>query len=155
MTVVLSGCAPLEPAASPTSGSSAPPGALTALPACGTEPAGIDDQVEGLILPDSSVVREVTRQDPLTNVTVWVPLTPEQFQRSYTDRKDVTILLSENEIYEAEMLITNGTHRNFLKAGAQCQTGSQVLVIVAPETASSNLPVPPNASPAPTPKPTP
>ena len=66
---------------------------------------------------------------------------------------DITVLLSENEVYEAELLVTNGKHRTFLKATATCAKGSQVLAVVAPEIAAKGLPVPQRATATPTPAP--
>ncbi len=124
---------------------------LSALPPCATAPAGVDEDVDGLLLPDAAVTTQVTRQDPLVNVSGYVAMTPEALQLSYADRDDIEVLLSENEIFEAELLISDGDHRNFIKATATCQQGSQVLVVVAPEVDAAGLPVPQGAGAPPPP----
>lgn len=118
-----------------------PVGPLEALPDCDAPPAPDGEAPEGLLLPDDAVIQNVTPQGPVVNVTAYVPMTPVQFQQVYEDL-DVDILISENEIYEAELLVSNGTHRNFLKAAALCKEGSSVLAVVAPEVDAEGLPVP-------------
>ena len=127
------------------------PSTLAALPACASAPAATRGDVEGLILPEGSVITKVTPQKPLVNVNAYVPLTPAAFEASFRDIDDVTILFSENEIYEAEMLISDGTHRNFHKATATCQRGSNVLAVVAPEVDAAGLPLPSRATATPIP----
>lgn len=127
-------------------------GPLHALPDCPSPPPGRPDEVAGLLLPEGSVVTTVQPQDPLTTVQSFVPLTPVQFEAHYADRAGIEVLVSENEVYEAELLISDGSHRNFLKATASCSTGSQVLAVVAPEVDAEGLPLPQGgATPAPTP----
>jgi hypothetical protein len=131
-----------------------PLGPLTALPECPSPPAGRPEKVEGLALPEGFVVTAVQAQDPLTTVQALVPLTPAQFEADYAGRDDLDVLITENEIYEAELLVSDGSHRNFLKATATCSTGSQVLAVVAPEVDAEGLPVPQGAATA-TPAPAP
>ena len=57
----------------------------------------------------------VTKQDPLVTVQAYVPLTPIQFESAYPKMDGITVLLTENEILEAELLVSNGEHRNFLQ----------------------------------------
>src|SRR5688500_15167013 len=85
-------------------GSDAPPGQqvdtsgpLLALPTCGPPPSEAAEPVEGLIVPDGTVVTQVTPQKPLTNVAGYVGLTPVQFENSFTEMDGITILQSENE----------------------------------------------------------
>lgn len=124
-----------------------PLGPLEALGDCQGTPAEEGEAPEGLLLPDEATIQRVTPQGPLVNVTAYVPMTPVQFEQSYRDL-DVEILISENEIYESEMLVSDGTHRNFLKAAALCKEGSSVLAVVAPEVDAEGLPVPQNLPPA-------
>ena len=133
-------------------------GPLLALPECPSLPAGLPEEVAGLLLPDDSIITAVQPQDPLTTVQSFVPLTPVQFEAHYADRAGIEVLLTENEVYEAELLVSDGSHRNFLKATATCSTGSQVLAVVAPEVDAEGLPIPQGAgtpTPTPTPGPTP
>jgi hypothetical protein len=127
------------------------PSSLGALPACASPPAAVPAEVEGLVLPEGSIITKVTPQKPLVNVNAFVPLTPAAFEVSFREIDDVTILFSENEIYEAEMLISNGTFRNFHKATATCQRGSTVLTVVAPEVDAEGLPLPSRATATPIP----
>lgn len=126
-------------------------GQLPALPDCPPPPAAAGEDVEGLVVPDGTVVTKIQEQKPLTNVTAFTPLTPAQFERSFLDMDDITVLLNENEIYEAELLITTGTHRTFFKATATCKQGSSLLAVVAPEVDAQGLPVPQRATPTPSP----
>lgn len=118
-----------------------PLGPLEALADCEAAPPAEGEAPEGLLLPEEAVIQNVTPQGPLVNVTAYVPMTPVQFQQTYEDL-GVDILLSENEVYEAELLVSDGTHRNFLKAAALCKEGSSVLAVVAPEVDAEGLPVP-------------
>lgn len=128
------------------------PSILAALPECSTPPpAAADVEVEGLTLPKGSVVTQVTPQKPLVNVNSYVPLTPAVFEAAFTTMDGVEVLFSENEIFEAEMLISTGEHRNFHKASASCQRGSMVLTVVAPEVDAQGLPLPAGATAAPIP----
>jgi hypothetical protein len=121
-----------------------PLGPLEALADCEGLPAAEGEAPDGLMLPDGAIIQKVTPQGPLVNVTAYVPMTPVQFEQTYREL-DVEILITENEIYEAELLVSNGTHRNFLKAAALCKEGSSVLAVVAPEVDAEGLPVPQRA----------
>ena len=145
--LLVAGCSDPQPALTKQGD---PLGALEALADCQGTPAAEGEAPEGLLLPEGAVIQKVTPQGPLVNVTAYVPLTPVQFEQSYREL-DVEILISENEIYEAEMLVSDGTHRNFLKAAALCKNGSSVLAVVAPEVDAEGLPVPQQAAATPTP----
>lgn len=137
-----SGAAPLPTATA---------GELLALPDCPSAPAAAAKRVEGLTVPDGTIVTKVQAQKPLTNVTAFTPLTPAQFEQTFLEMADVTVLLHENEIYEAELLVSNGTHRTFFKATATCKRGSSLLAVVAPEVDAKGLPVPQRATATPAP----
>jgi hypothetical protein len=121
-----------------------PLGPLEALADCEGLPAAEGEAPDGLLLPDGAIIQKVTPQGPLVNVTAYVPMTPVQFEQTYRDL-GVEILITENEIFEAELLVSDGTHRNFLKAAALCKEGSSVLAVVAPEVDAEGLPVPQRA----------
>lgn len=151
LSVGLAGCAdPPSAQPQPTPQATAD-GQLAGLPDCPPPPAASGDQVEGLTAPADTVVTGVQEQQPLTNVTGYSPMTPAQFEASFRTMDDVTILLSENEVFEAELLVTNGTHRTFLKATATCKQGSSVLAVVAPEVDAEGVPLPRGATATPTP----
>lgn len=128
-----------------------PTGPLEALPACEPPPTPAEDDVTGLIVPDEVIVQQVTPGEPLVNVAAYVPMTPVQFELAYDELDGVTVLHSENEIFEAELLVSDGTHRNFLKASATCSEGAQLIVVIAPEVDAEGLPVPQQATTVPAP----
>lgn len=151
----LAACSAQNPSSAPTPAATVDAfGPLTALPECESPPAGREESVAGLLLPEGSVVTTIQPQDPLTTVQATVPLTPVQFEAHYADRAGIEVLVTENEIYEAELLVSDGSHRNFLKARATCSTASQVLAVVAPEVDAQGLPLPQGAATA-TPAPSP
>lgn len=123
-----------------------PTGPLSGLPACPAAPAAAGGApVEGLAVPDGAIVTKVTPQDPLTRVDGYVAMTPVQVRRHYQQRDDLEIIFIEDEIYEAEVLLSDGDHRSYVKALAQCAEGSRFLVVIAPETEGVTLPVPAGA----------
>ena len=136
--LVLVACSDPQPA---VNAKGDPMGPLEALADCDQTPAANGEAPEGLLLPDGAVIQDVTPQGPLVNVTAYVEMTPVQFQQTYDDR-GLEILVSENEIFEAELLVSDGKYRNFLKAAALCKKGSSVLAVVAPEVDAEGLPVP-------------
>lgn len=129
-----------------------PTGPLTDLAACGPPPAGKDiEPVEGLVLPAEATITAVNRVDPSVNVLGYVPLTPSQTRRSYGEHDDVRVLSEEDETYDAEVLITTGSHRMFLKVVAVCAQGSQFSAVVAAEADAQGVPSVPGATAAATP----
>ncbi|MBA2529579.1 MAG: hypothetical protein H0V19_06385 [Euzebyales bacterium] len=126
-------------------------GPLFGLPPCQDPPAAAADAgVEGLDLPEGAIVTNVVRGDPLVTVTGYIPQTPVRVRQFYQRRDDLDILEIEDEIFEAETLFGNGTHRNYVKAQAVCRQGSNFLAVVAPEVDAKGLPEP-AGSPTPAP----
>lgn len=120
-----------------------PTGPISGLPACPSPPPASDQpSVAGLALPEGAVVTKVTPTDPLIRVDGYVALTPVQVRRHYQQRDDVEILFIEDEVYEAEILLSDGAHRSYVKALAQCAQGSRFLVVLAPEGEDVTLPAP-------------
>jgi hypothetical protein len=116
---------------------------LAALPACESPPPPSDDPpVKGLVVPEDTVVTGVTPQGPLTSVQGYIPLTPVQIRFHYTDLPGVELIVLEDEVYEAEVLLSSGAHRMYLKATARCDQGSTLQAIVAPEVDAQGLPIP-------------
>jgi hypothetical protein len=93
---------------------------LTALGPCPSAPPGDSnaEPVEGLQLPEGTVVTNVTRTDPVVTVNAWVPLTPVQLREGFLQDPDLSVIQSEDEVWEAEVLFTRGDFRTFVKA--QC-----------------------------------
>jgi len=84
-------------------------------------------------LPAEAVVQEVTEPPPLTTVTGYSPRTPVQIRRDSAERDVLEVFFIEDEIYESEAMVGNGTHRTHVKATAVCDRGSRQLMVVAPE----------------------
>lgn len=126
-------------------------GPLEALPSCGPPPAAVADKLPtGLALPEDALLTGVTPRGPLTQVTAYLAMTPVQLRQYFEGRTDLQPIQIEDEIFEAEILVSDGTYRTFVKARALCSQGSDVVAIVAPETAAGELPAP-AGSPAPVP----
>ncbi len=103
-----------------------------ALPSCRPPPAGIDADVPGLVLPDGAVVTEVEEQGPLISVRAYVEQTPIQVRRFYQRTKGLELQEIEDEVYEAEALFSGSEFNTYVKAQAQCQQGSVLIVFVGP-----------------------
>ena len=108
----------------------------TALPdrPCPPPPAELDEDVEGLVLPEGAYLTEVVRQGPLVQVRGWVERTPLELRAEYEARDDVEVLTVEDEVVEVETLVTDGRHRTFLRGTALCATASSLDGLVAVET---------------------
>lgn len=152
LAVVLSGC---DGAGSSFDASATGP--LSALPTCTSPPPPLDVQprlLEGAELPRDAVLTSAVDQDPIVHLTAYVERTPVQVRREYEVRRGLELIVIEDEVFEAELLVSNGTHRTYLRVGASCATGSTVLAVVAPELEADALPLPPGAfSPPPTSEP--
>lgn len=107
-------------------------GPLLALPECQPAPEGIDADVPGLLLPEGAVVTEVKEQGPLMVVRGYIDQTPIQVRKFYGDYQGLELFEIEDEIFEAEVLFGRGAHRSYVKAQAQCQQGSGLIVFVGP-----------------------
>lgn len=118
-------------------------GPLEALPPCGPAPAPADvEPPEGLVLPADAVVTGVTTRGPLSQVTGYVAMTPVQVRMYYEGRSDLEQLQIEDEVFEAEILVSDGSRRTFVKARAVCSQGSDVVAVVAAETDAAAVPAP-------------
>lgn len=138
--VAMGGCAnPVES----TDFDSDSTGPLTVLPPCDERPAPSGDPaVPGLVVPDETIITDVTPQPPVTSVRGYLEMTPVQVRAHYAERDDVDVLHIEDEVFEAEILLASGAHRLYVKAMASCAEGSHLLAIVAPDVDADGLPVP-------------
>ncbi len=119
---------------------------LTELGPCAAAPQPApQEDVVGLVLPDGAVITVITRTDPVVTVQGWVPLTPIQLRVDYAERDGITFIQAEDEVWEAEVLVSTGDRRLFIKAQALCADASQFVAVVAPEDASEAVPVPAQA----------
>lgn len=125
-----------------------PTGPLTGLPPCNEPPEPMAEQpdIEGLVLPDGAQITQVAETPPLVNVTAYVERTPVQIRLELEADPDLEMLVSEDEVLEAELLVTDGTHRTFVKARAVCDRASIVVGVVAPEEMGDVVPVPTGAA---------
>jgi hypothetical protein len=93
---------------------------------------GMDADVEGLLLPDGAVVTDVQDQGQLVSVRAYIEQTPVQVRQFYGEEAGLELFEIEDEIYEAEVLYGDGDFRSYVKAQAQCQQGSLLIVFVGP-----------------------
>lgn len=117
---------------------------LDRLPPCEGElpPSAVDGGIEGLLVPDGTVLTAVEETDPLVQVTGVIPMDPVEVRAFYADAPDLEALAIEDEILEAEGLMQGRTHRFFFKAQAQCRTRSTAIFVVAPRNDDAPLPQP-------------
>lgn len=118
---------------------------LSGLQECTLQPEAIGVVVEGLHLPDDAVVTEVDDQGPLVEFRGYIPLTPVQLRAWFQTQPELEVLQIEDEIREAEALVTDGAHRQFAKAQAVCEQGSIFIGVVAPEVEADAVPTPTGA----------
>jgi hypothetical protein len=145
--LVLAACASGTGAAPPTAAvSGAIDPALTAplegLPPCGDPPAAATDPPAPLTVPAGGIVTRVDVTGPLTNVQGWLPYTPVEIRVHYEGLAGWESLQSEDEIWEAELLLTDGDTRIFLKAQAVCRRGSVFVAVLAADDLGGQLPTP-------------
>ena len=136
-------------------------GPLVALPDCEDSPvasaAGADGGTgdeqgpdgitlpDGIALPEGTVPSQAVPQGPITTVTGYVPVTPVNVRLGFEAREDLEAIIIEDEVFEAEVLVSDATHRTYVKATAICATGSTVTAMVAAELDAQGLPVPAGA----------
>jgi hypothetical protein len=102
---------------------------------------------EGAILPRSALVTRTRPRGPTLRMSGYVPMRPIELRRYYEARADLEVLTIEDEIIEAEALLSDGEFRTFVKAQAVCDEGSTFLAVVAPELAAGEVPVPAGGTP--------
>jgi hypothetical protein len=118
-------------------------GPLPGYPPCEAfVPAERGERVEDAILPGSAVITRVRRDGLSRRINGFVPLRPIQVRKYYQSRPGVQVLQIEDEIIEAEALLTDGEFRMYIKAVAVCESGSEFEALVAPELAAADLPTP-------------
>jgi hypothetical protein len=118
-------------------------GPLTAFPSCQGQPTvPAAEPVAGMATPRGIVLLQSSAQGPVRNAVGYVERTPVQIRIEYERRDDLELLHSEDEVFESELLVSDGTHRTFVRATAICDRGSNVLMVVAPEGEEQGLPEP-------------
>ena len=141
-------CSAAPPAAPPPSGGAFDP---SALPICEQQPSPpVLRDVPGLTLPDEATVFSMQRLGPVTQAEGVVEMTPVDVRAYYEARDDLQLLSVEDERVEAEILVTDGTHRMFVKAQILCATASNFTATVGKESDAGAVPTP-AGTPAPLP----
>jgi hypothetical protein len=136
-----------------SSGDAGPPATaaldMSSLPECAPQPSPPPlPDVPGLTLPDEATVFSVYEVGALTQAEGMVELSPLEVRAYYEQRDDLQLLVVEDERVEAEILVSDGTHRMFVKAQVACATASNFTATVGREEDSGAMPVP-AGSPAP------
>ena len=141
-------CSTTPPAAPPPSGGAFDP---SALPICEEQPSPPNlRDVPGLTLPEEATVFSMQRLGPVTQAQGVVEMMPVEMRAYYEARDDLRVLMVEDERVEAEILVTDGTHRMFVKAQVLCTTSSNFTATVGKESDARAVPTP-AGSPAPIP----
>lgn len=116
---------------------------MSHLPPCAEQPPPPSlAEVPGLALPEGALVFSVHEVGPLLQADGVVPLSPVQTRAHYEARSDLTVLSVEDERVEAEILVTDGEHRMFVKVQVVCATGSNFTATVGSEADSAAVPTP-------------
>lgn len=107
----------------------------------GCEPAVPATRVptpRGLIIPDGiRVIAESTRKRPdddrITVVEGYVERVPSQLVKEFKAAEDIEIQLSEDEEFEAELLVSDGRYRAFWKVVRVCLAASKFTALYSSE----------------------
>ncbi len=128
------------PACSPQVEQERPEG--SAVPTCGPPPSpAVTQTVDGFLTPAGTIIISTESEGILVTVRGYIEKTPVEV-REEIESSGLTILQIEDEGFEAEALISDGTHRNFVKAELSCVGRSSILSVIAPESAGEQLPAP-------------
>ena len=138
--LVASGCTQPGPVAGPTA---QPTAFALDLPPCGKSPSpDPDPPPPGAVVPPGARITAVREQAPLVQLNGYVTSTPRQVRAWVEAESGLDVVASEDEGYEAELLVTDGTWRTFVKARAVCEEGSLLAEVIAPEDSDAVLPTP-------------
>jgi len=141
--VLATGCGGGPPAAVAPTVTVDPASLYEGFPACEPPPDPIDfEPVEGMVLPEGTVVLEIDEFGPLISVTGLVESTPLEIRDEFAQEPEVEVIHLEDEGYEAEILVDDLGRRTYIKASIRCRTGSVVAAVIADAAAASGLPVP-------------
>ena len=122
---------------------------MSSLPVCAEQPSPPPlPDVAGLTLPDEATVFSVYDVGTLTQAEGMVEMSPVQVRTYYEQRDDLQVISIEDERVEAEILVSDGTHRMFVKAQVACATASNFTATVGSEEDAGAMPTP-AGSPAP------
>ena len=123
---------------------------FSSLPVCAEQPSPAPvEEVPGLTLPDEATVFSVYDVGQLTQAEGMVEMTPVEVRTFYEGRDELEVLTVEDERIEAEILVTDGTHRLFVKAQIACATASNFTATVGTEAQAGAMPRPAGSPPPP------
>lgn len=124
---------------------------LVVMVAGSLRPAGLPPPVRVDLIPSSPTLEAYRRLPQLVPVWTWlrnstilvalaVPIsvrgyveqTPIQVREFYQQAQGLELFEIEDEVYEAEALFAGPKFRSYVKAQAQCQQGSVLIVYVGP-----------------------
>jgi hypothetical protein len=100
-------------------------------------PAGASKAPAGLHVPDAKVVVGPSKpregEEQITIVSGYIELDPSKLAAAFRGHEGWKILFDENDGYDAEVMVTDGTTRNFWKLVRRCEGGSSFTATLAPE----------------------
>lgn len=121
---------------------------IPGLPPC-TQPTPPAISVEGVpeaVLPDGAVITDLRETGPLTQLTGFVHATPVAVRLELEGRAGLTVVQSEDEGLESEMLLDAEDKRVFVKARAMCDEASILAIVMAPLDEAGAVPQPSGAT---------
>lgn len=104
-------------------------------------PAANVDPVKGLVLPDGASVQSSSVSGPLTTVNAYVAATPIDVREELSRRDGVEVLHAEDEVFEAELLLSTEGRRSLVTAVAVCDAASRIVAVVSAD-GGAGLPSP-------------
>jgi hypothetical protein len=146
LVVVAAACGQPAPATapSPSAGATFDLG----LPDCGMPPSpSAEAPPPGAVMPPRSRITAVRIQPPLAQLNGYVESTPREVREWIESQDHLEVVVSEDEGYESELLVTDGRRRTFIKAQAICADASLLAEVIADEDAASMLPTPAGSPP--------
>lgn len=109
---------------------------LAGLPACPDAPDAPDDlDLVSAPLPLEAIATQSSTTGSLRSVQGWSPHTPVEIMVGYLRLEDWEVLAAEDEVFESEVLLTDGTLRVFVKSQAVCDRGSAFVLFASDDTA--------------------
>lgn len=140
LVLAAGGCDRPAPGAEPAT--TAAPFALD-LPPCGKSPSpDPGPPPEGAVIPPGTRITAVREQAPLVQLNGYVTSTPRDVRAWVETQSGLEVIASEDEGYEAELLVTDGTWRTFIKVRAVCSDGSMLAEVIAPADSDAVLSTP-------------
>ena len=135
-------CAAPVPSASPARSE-------RSLPPCGQPPSpDPDPPPPGAVVPPGARITAVREQPPVVQLNGYVESTPQQVRTWVEQRAGLEIVSVHEEPGEAQLLVTDGTWKTFVKARAICDGASLLAQVITGQDSDAVIPTP-KGSPAP------